>query len=64
MTHGKAQDVKGNTLIPLRAYFNDRKLLKVEVGICRGKAKVDKRDDKKNRDVGRDAKRELKAAGY
>ncbi|EKX54076.1 hypothetical protein GUITHDRAFT_100325 [Guillardia theta CCMP2712] len=60
----KAQDIKGNTLIPLRAYFNDRRLLKVEVGICRGKAKVDKREDMKKRDVGRDTKRELKAAGY
>jgi len=35
---------KGFTLIPLRAYFNARGKVKIEVGLGRGKAQYDKRD--------------------
>ena len=34
---------KGLTLVPLRLYFNDRGLAKVELALARGKAKYDKR---------------------
>ncbi|MBN1788171.1 MAG: SsrA-binding protein SmpB [Sedimentisphaerales bacterium] len=40
---GKMQQ-KGFTLVPLRIYFNDRGIAKVELGIARGKRKYDKRD--------------------
>lgn len=42
---------QGFTLVPLCFYFNDRNLLKVELALCRGKAKRDKREDIKRRDV-------------
>lgn len=35
---------KGFTLIPLRIYFNDRGLAKIELAVARGKKKYDKRD--------------------
>ena len=36
-------DQRGFTLIPLRIYFNDRGLAKVELALARGKKKYDKR---------------------
>jgi SsrA-binding protein len=36
-------DQRGFTLIPLRIYFNDRGLAKVELALARGKRKYDKR---------------------
>lgn len=44
---------KGLTLIPLRAYFNKRGVLKIELGIARGKKLYDKRETLKNRDAER-----------
>ncbi|HWR00230.1 MAG TPA: SsrA-binding protein [Chlorobaculum sp.] len=44
---------KGLTLIPLKAFFNPRGVLKVELGIARGKKLHDKRDTIKNRDAER-----------
>lgn len=35
---------KGMTLIPLSIYLNSRGLIKVELGLCRGKQAPDKRD--------------------
>jgi SsrA-binding protein len=35
---------KGFTLVPLRIYFNDRGLAKIELAIARGKRQYDKRD--------------------
>lgn len=35
---------KGMTLIPLSLYLNDRGLIKVELGLCRGRQAPDKRD--------------------
>jgi SsrA-binding protein len=35
---------KGLTLIPLSIYFNNRGLVKVELGLCRGKQMGDKRE--------------------
>jgi SsrA-binding protein len=40
---------KGFTLIPLRIYFNDRGLAKVELAIARGKRQYDKREKLKKR---------------
>lgn len=50
---------KGLTAIPIRLYNNGRNL-KLEVGIARGKKKLDKRESIKARDTKRDLDRELK----
>jgi SsrA-binding protein len=44
---------KGSTLIPLAMYFNDRGIAKVEIGVARGKAHHDKREDLKKKEANR-----------
>ena len=51
---------RGFTLVPLRIYFNARGLAKVELGLCRGKRKYDKRQAIMKRDQAREASRELR----
>ena len=48
---------KGYTLIPLRIFFNDKNLVKIEIGLARGKKLHDKRETIKKRDVEREMKR-------
>ncbi len=50
---------KGLTLIPIKLYFKDN-LLKVELGICRGKKDYDKRESIKERDIKREMEKNLK----
>ena len=50
-------DEKGLTLIPLRFYLK-RGLVKLELGVCRGKKLFDRRQTIKNRDQKRDVERE------
>ena len=50
---------RGQTLIPLRFYLK-RGLVKVEIGLCRGKHHYDKRKSIKERDQKRDLDRELR----
>ena len=52
-------DEKGFTLIPLEIHLREG-LVKVEVGLCRGKKNVDKRESIKRRDQERDAQREMR----
>jgi len=49
---------KGFTLIPLEVYFKEGKA-KVKLGLCRGKARYDKRASIKERDEKRSAERGL-----
>ena len=49
---------KGLTMIPLRFYLK-RGLVKLDLGLCRGKKAFDKRDTIKRRDEQRDSAREL-----
>jgi len=56
---GKVQE-KGLTLVALKLYFNARGVVKVELGLARGKRDYDKRRDIADRDARRDAERELK----
>lgn len=56
---GKLKE-KGYTLIPLRIFFNEKNLAKVEIGLGKGKKLHDKRDTIKKRDVEREMKRYLK----
>ncbi len=48
---------KGLTIIPLRVFFNDKNLVKVEIGLAKGKKLHDKRETIKQRDVERELKR-------
>lgn len=41
---------EGYTIVPLELYFNDRGIAKLQVGLARGKRKVDKRQATKERD--------------
>ena len=51
---------KGYTLIPLLIFFNDKNLVKVEIGLARGKKLHDKRETIRKRDVEREMKRYIK----
>ncbi len=59
----RATDRDGMTLIPLKIYFNERGLAKIELGIAKGKKLHDKRDTEKARDWQRDKARLLKQKG-
>ena len=48
---------KGYTLIPLLIFFNEKSLVKVEIGLGKGKKLHDKRETIKKRDVEREMKR-------
>lgn len=52
---------KGLTLIPLKIYFNVRGIVKVIVGVGRGKKTHDKREAIKEKDVKRQIDRQMKA---
>ena len=55
---GKVNE-KGYTIVPLKLYFN-QSLIKVEIGLCKGKHTYDKKQTIKERDLDRSAKREIK----
>jgi len=48
---------KGYTLVPLRIFFTDKGLVKIEIGLGRGKKQYDKRDSIKKREAEREIKR-------
>ena len=50
---------KGLSLIPLRMYLTPKGLVKVEIGVCRGKAQEDKREAIKRRDADLEARRAI-----
>jgi len=55
---GKLKEKK-LTLIPLKVYLKGR-IIKIEIGLARGKTKIDKRETIKRRESQRDIRRELK----
>lgn len=55
---GKLKE-KGLTLVPLKVYFKGS-LVKVEIGLARGKKLYDKRQDIAKRDMKRESEREFK----
>jgi len=59
-----ARSREGVTLVPLSIYFNKRGFAKLELGIAKGKKKVDKREAIKERDWKRDKQRALKTKDY
>lgn len=51
---------KGYTIVPLRVFLNEKNLVKVEIGLVRGKKTHDKRETIKQRDTEKEIKRYLK----
>ncbi|TRZ81663.1 SsrA-binding protein SmpB [bacterium] len=56
---GKTKE-KGLTLIPIKMY-NKKGRIKVEIGVGRGKRKIDKREKIKKRDIKREVDRDLRS---
>lgn len=54
---------EGMTLVPLKLYFNERGLAKLQLGIAKGKKMADKRETEKKRDWDREKARLLRARG-
>ncbi len=53
---------RGLTLIPLQLYFKNGRA-KVELGLCRGKRRYDKRESIRQREMERDLQRALRGRG-
>lgn len=51
---------KGFTLVPLRIFFNEKGLAKIEIGLGKGKKMHDKRESIKQKDAEREMKRYIK----
>ena len=47
--YGKVKE-RGYTLVPLSLYWSDRNMVKIEIGLAKGKTNVDKRHDIKRKD--------------
>lgn len=54
-----ASEQKGLSLIPLRLYLTSKGRVKVEIGVCRGKAQHDKRETVKRREADLEARRSV-----
>jgi SsrA-binding protein len=52
---------RGFTLIPLKAYFNDRGFAKIELALCKGKKLYDRREAIKRRELDLEMRRAMKA---
>jgi SsrA-binding protein len=50
---------KGYTLVPLRIFFSEKNMAKIEIGLAKGKKLHDKRESIKQKDVEREMKRYL-----
>ncbi len=51
---------KGYSIVPLKIFFSENGLAKIEIGLGKGKKLFDKRDSIKQRDVDREMKRFVK----
>jgi len=54
---------EGMTLVPLKLYFNDRGMAKLELGLAKGKRQYEKRETEKKRDWERQKSRLLRDKG-
>ena len=54
---------EGMTLVPLKLYFNDRGMAKLELGLAKGKRQYEKRETEKKRDWEREKSRVLRDKG-
>lgn len=55
----KKVEIKGNTIVPLDVFVNNRGLVKVNIGLCRGKHNYDKRESIKQKDIERENNRKF-----
>lgn len=55
-----AVSMKGMTIVPLKLYLNERGLVKLKVGLAKGRSTHDKRDAIKERESKRELAREFK----
>jgi len=55
---------RGLTLVPLKAYFNERGFVKIELALCKGKKLYDHREDIKRREISREMRRVLKSRRF
>jgi len=53
----------GNTIVPLKLYFNEHGKAKLLIGLAKGKKSFDKRETEKNRDWKREQGRIMKEGG-
>lgn len=51
---------RGITIVPLKLYFSDKNIVKIELGIAKHKKAVSKKQILKERDIKREAQRELR----
>ncbi len=56
----KKLDEKGFTLIPLQLFFSKKNLVKLHIGLAKGKKLYDKREDSKAKDAKREMERNIK----
>jgi SsrA-binding protein len=54
---------EGYTIVPLRLYFNDRGLAKLEIALAKGKQMHDKRETQKKRDWNKQKQRVMRDRG-
>jgi len=59
----QAVEREGMTMVPLRLYFNERGMAKLQLALARGKKLHDKRETMKQRDWNREQARLLKERG-
>ena len=59
----QAVDRQGMTIAPLRLYFNDRGLVKLQIAVAQGKKMHDKRETERRRDWQRQKARLLRERG-
>ncbi len=50
----------GYTIVPTKLYFNDKNMVKLNIGLAKGKKLYDKREDLKQKTMKRDTQRILK----
>ena len=53
----------GNTIVPLKLYFNERGTAKLLIGLAKGRKNYDKREVQRDRDWNRDKARIMKEGG-
>ena len=56
----KGLEQKGYTIVPLKIWFNDRNLAKMDIALARGKKLHDKRQDLKEKDTKREIDRQMR----
>jgi len=56
----KSVEQQGFTIVPLKAYFSSKNMVKVQIGLCRGKNQRDKRDTIRDRESKKDTERMIK----